>query len=82
MQVDPILETRDLRKSFGSGTARTPILDGISFSVREGDFVAVVGPSGCGKTTLLMALAGLVPGDAGEVRSAAIRCWHRRTGWP
>ncbi len=68
MQAAPILETRDLRKSYGSGASRTPILDGISFSVREGDFVAVVGPSGCGKTTLLMALAGLLPCDTGEVR--------------
>ncbi len=68
MQTAPILEARDLRKAFGAGAARTPILDGLSFSVREGEFVAVVGPSGCGKTTLLMALAGLMPADAGEVR--------------
>lgn len=62
------LDVRDLRKAYGHGQSRLPILEGISFSVREGDFVSVVGPSGCGKTTLLMALAGLASSDSGEVR--------------
>lgn len=38
-----------------------PILDAVSLSVAEGEFVALVGPSGCGKTTLLNIVAGLVP---------------------
>jgi hypothetical protein len=41
-------------------------LDRISFSVAEGEFVAVVGPSGCGKSTLLKILAGLLPTSSGE----------------
>jgi NitT/TauT family transport system ATP-binding protein len=43
-------------------------LDGISFSVPSGAFVAIVGPSGCGKSTLLNIAAGLVPPTAGRVR--------------
>jgi NitT/TauT family transport system ATP-binding protein len=41
-------------------------LEGISFTVGEGEFVAVVGPSGCGKSTLLKLLAGLMPPSSGE----------------
>lgn len=41
---------------------------GVSFSIEEGEFVAVVGPSGCGKTTLLNVVAGLLPIEEGEVR--------------
>src|SRR5437899_1377291 len=44
-------------------------LDGISFEVPSGAFVAIVGPSGCGKSTLLNIAAGLVPTTAGAVRA-------------
>ncbi|MFD7029264.1 ABC transporter ATP-binding protein [Streptomyces sp. NPDC059917] len=46
-------------------------LDGVSLSVRDGEFVCVVGPSGCGKSTLLRLLGGLLAPSAGSVRTVA-----------
>jgi NitT/TauT family transport system ATP-binding protein len=66
---EPLLRVEGLRKGF-AGPPRVDVLADISFSVRQGEFVSVVGPSGCGKTTLLLALAGLQPGDGGTVEFA------------
>ena len=44
-----------------------PSLQDISFTVRDGEFVAILGPSGCGKTTLLRILTGLVSPDSGTI---------------
>jgi NitT/TauT family transport system ATP-binding protein len=43
-------------------------LDGVSFDVAEGNFVAICGPSGCGKSTLLRLIHGLRPPDSGQIR--------------
>ncbi|MBK9168989.1 MAG: ABC transporter ATP-binding protein [Bryobacterales bacterium] len=61
-------ECSQLGLEFGKGAGRVQALDGLSFDVKEGEFLAVVGPSGCGKTTLLRTLAGLLPPTTGEVR--------------
>lgn len=45
----------------------TPVLKEISFKVEEGCFITLLGPSGCGKTTLLRAIAGFIPLDAGSI---------------
>lgn len=45
-----------------------PILDGVSFKLKKGDFLGIVGPSGAGKSTLLKIIAGLLDPDAGQVR--------------
>src|SRR5262245_22410406 len=55
-------------KSFGSINGRLPVLDGLSFNVDDGEFVAIVGPSGCGKTTLLNIIAGFERQDRGAVK--------------
>ena len=57
------LSIRELRKSY----AGIPALDGVSFDVRNGEFLSFLGPSGCGKTTLLRILIGLLKPDSGAV---------------
>ena len=48
-----MLKVENLKKSFFTEEIETIALNGVSFEVKEGEFVAVMGPSGCGKTTLL-----------------------------
>jgi len=60
---DPALEILDLCKRFGE-----PAVDGLSLSVRPGEFYALLGPNGAGKTTTLRMVAGLLQADAGSVK--------------
>ncbi len=57
------ISVRNLCKLYG----KTPVLDGLSFSLPAGETLSVIGPSGCGKSTLLYLLAGLTRPDAGTV---------------
>ena len=64
----PIIELKSVGKAFRSadGTARS-VLEGVDFTLSEGEIVALLGQSGSGKSTLLRIMAGLLPADAGEV---------------
>lgn len=59
-----VIEVRDLRKRYGDRT----VVDGVSFTVAEGEIFGILGPNGAGKTTTVEAIAGLRRPDGGEVR--------------
>ncbi len=54
-----IIEVKNLKKSYHDGETETKALDGVTFSVRRGEFLAIMGPSGSGKSTLLHVLGML-----------------------
>ena len=62
-----ILKVRDLFKTYGKGDNIVRALDGISFSVEKGQFLAIIGPSGSGKSTLLHILGGVDTPTSGKV---------------
>jgi nitrate/nitrite transport system ATP-binding protein len=63
----PILELKNVSKSYVQAGGRLPVLRNVNLAIEEGEFVALVGFSGSGKTTLVSTLAGLVQADEGEV---------------
>ena len=63
-QTAPLLSANGVSFSYG----RTPVVEGVSFDVRAGEFVALVGPNGSGKSTLLRVLLGLLAPAQGSVR--------------
>ena len=62
-----ILEVKDLCKTYGKGETLVNALDHVSFSVDEGEFVAIIGSSGSGKSTLLQILGGVDKPTRGSV---------------
>ena len=62
-----IIKAMNLKKYYTSDTYEVRALDGVSLTVEDGEFIAVVGTSGCGKTTLMNILGGLDTSDFGGV---------------
>jgi len=73
-----LIETRDLRKTYGAGAAEITVLSGVNVSVDPGKLIAVVGPSGAGKSTFLHLLAALDTPTSGTVyfEGKAIDSFH------
>lgn len=67
MLEESIIRVKDLYKIYQAGENKVYALNGLSFDIKEGEFVAIIGPSGSGKSTLLNMLAGLEKPTSGEV---------------
>jgi putative ABC transport system ATP-binding protein len=73
--VTPILQGKNLTRTFGSGETRSVALNDVTLDVRPGEMTLLMGPSGSGKTTLLAVLSGLLRPDRGEVWACGHDLW-------
>jgi putative ABC transport system ATP-binding protein len=76
MNNGPIIETRDLRKTYRIGNVDVAALRGVDLAVPSGDFLSIVGPSGSGKSTLFHIIGGLTPPTSGDVSVAGQNLAH------
>lgn len=78
--MSPLLEVSHVCYSYHTLSGETQALRDITFSVDEGEFLAIVGPSGCGKSTLLSLLSGLIEPEQGSVHIGRLPVSRRRAG--
>jgi len=62
-----LLELKHVCQNFPHAKGTLPVIEDLSFTVEQGEFVAIVGPSGCGKSTMLRIINGLMPPTSGQV---------------
>ena len=67
MSADSKIAVQRISKRFASARGALPVVSDVSFTVADGEFVAIVGPSGCGKSTLMNIIAGFEQADEGAV---------------
>ena len=70
--MQPVVEIRDLTKSYRRGGQTVPVLSDIDLVIASGDFVGLMGPSGSGKSTLLNLIAGIDKPDSGMLRVVGV----------
>ena len=82
-----MISVKNLKKSYRSGLNTTSVLDGVSFDVKQGEFVSIMGPSGSGKSTLIRLLIrlydvqeGRILLDGVDVREYDLQELRRRVG--
>jgi putative ABC transport system ATP-binding protein len=68
-----MISLKNIEKYYRTDEVETTALNGVSFDVENGEFVAIMGPSGCGKSTLLNILGMLDNPDAGEYRFMSMK---------
>ncbi|MDB5183049.1 MAG: ABC-type antimicrobial peptide transport system, ATPase component [Candidatus Saccharibacteria bacterium] len=78
LQVEPIIELKNVTKTYKLGDETLKALDSVSFKVSPGDFIAITGPSGSGKSTLANIIGGLDHPDGGSVIVDGNELMHTR----
>lgn len=76
--MSALLEVNDLKTYFFRKKQPIPAVDGVDFSIKKGETVALVGESGSGKSITSLSIMGLVEGSGGKIMSGSIKA--RRTG--
>lgn len=74
----PILEVRNLQTHFFTDKGVVPAVDGVSFSLYEGEVLGIVGESGCGKSVTSLSIMGLIPSPPGKIVGGEILFQERR----
>jgi putative ABC transport system ATP-binding protein len=70
--LSPIVEIKNLNKSYRRGTQIVPVLHDITFDIKEVEFLVLMGPSGSGKSTLLNLIAGIDRADSGTIKVGGV----------